>query len=124
MLVHDIFGHHAVVIAINLRATEMDQSEPMLLLHADDVLGANSVRHPQLVVVVLSVPAPELSCEVVDVVELVVFEEAGDLHEARDIAAHVIVSVIVLEPGYLHRMSAGPQRTNQHFTDSAESAGH
>ena len=42
----------------------MDQPEAVLLLEADDVLGADGVRLPELLVVVLAVPPPELSGKV------------------------------------------------------------
>src|ERR1043166_297727 len=99
----------------------MNQPKAVLLLHADQVLCTNRVPHPKLVVVVFTVPPPELRREVVDVIESVVVEEAGHLHETRDIAADVIVSVIVLKPRDLNGVSTGTQRANEYFSHRSES---
>ena len=101
--VHDVLGHHAVVVAVDLGRREVHAPEAFALLHAQDVLGADGVGAPDVLVVVLAVPAPELGREVVDEVEAPRLRRVArlppaagpqplDLTELADVAARVLGS--------------------------------
>ena len=54
----------------------MDQPEAVLLLHTQQVLGADDVGHPEAVVVVLTVPPPKLGCEMIHEIETLILEDS------------------------------------------------
>ena len=73
--IHDVLTHQAVVIPVHLGRREEDHLEPVLLLQPQHVLGADDVRAPEVLVVILSVPPSVLGGQVVDVVEAVGVED-------------------------------------------------
>src|SRR5208337_809464 len=68
----------------------MNKSEPQLLLKADDVLCADSVRAPEVLVEVFAVPATELSSTMVDIIKRPQFlENSFDLTKFTYVGAGV-----------------------------------
>ena len=66
--VHHALCHGAVMVPINLGATEEDEPELVPLLKSDHVLRSDCVRLPQVLVKVLTVPTAVFGSEVVHIV--------------------------------------------------------
>ena len=84
---HHVLGHYAFVVPVDLGTGEEDHPELQLLLQPEHVLCADHVGLPEVLVVVLAIPAAVLCGQVVDIIELLLFEYPFKLPVIPDISS-------------------------------------
>src|SRR3989442_10244623 len=97
--VHHFLFHDPVVVPVDLRTAEENQTELQPFLQADNVLGPDRVRLPEILVVLFTVPAAIFGSQVVDGVEPPRLEESLQLAKRTDIAANIgfLLTVVVID---------------------------
>src|SRR5207249_2738719 len=88
--VHDIFGHNAGIITVDLGRRKVNEFELEPLLQPQDILESDYICHPQIFIKMLPIPTPELRSEVVDVIKVMFEEDAFDLSVMTDIAFVIV----------------------------------
>ena len=68
----------------------MDEFELEPLLQPKDILESNDIGHPQIFIKLLPIPTPELSSEIVDVLEFMFEEDTFDLAIMTDVAFVIV----------------------------------
>ena len=88
--VHDILAHHAIIISIDLSAAEEYHPELFLFLKSYHILGADDIGQPEILIVVLAIPAPVFGGQVIDIVKVMLVKYPLKLAVFADIAADII----------------------------------
>jgi len=88
------------------------------------VLGSDTVGRPQILVVILSIPSAVLSCEMVDVIKVVIVKEVFKLTIASHVDSRVRVSISVRQIDAVNLVPSAAQRCYQVRSDEPGAAGY
>src|SRR6266699_2138252 len=92
-LLHDVLRHGTAVVAVHFGAAEEDEVEPVTLLEPDHILRAHGICLPQVLEVVLTVPATVLSRKMEDAIEPVLLKDSFELSHLPHVATGVVVAI-------------------------------
>jgi len=121
--VYDILGHQAIIITVNLGTGEENLPEAVLFLEAEEVLSANHVGVPEVLVVIFAVPASVLGCQVIDAIELMEAEDGLQLPVGGYINAQVLGMVTLEDIESPDIVTTSAQLTGEVGPDKSTPAG-